>query len=457
MRGSISAVNDLRPFLSVIFVIWSASVWAEPLPYVDSNFECTTAVDAQRYVQDFRIDLKSFGGEELCDSNRDSKKLYNDLQIIEKGKFVASIPHPFVRGFIADSQYYEWIKKQTRSIERKNDLPYATAYNIGGFFTMQSGWSRLSTLGRVGAFIHEARHTEGFKHVVCDRGSYQETRILACERNFAEGGSFAVEMEYYARVATQGVNFHPVYKKMARLMAMARSPIFFNTAPVQSREGLLALSLDGKKSYLFDGQNWIHREIPAVQAVLKRTSFGAVLFDGLNAFSIDMYQNAGSTDPIPDQYSYFKLIAENKKSTFDFEEFDQTGEIFFVHISKENILTPYDFSRGTWGADLKLPFSVVKTSTALPGQLKKGYYLISSNSEVYAYQPESQRLVRQTGNWDAGNKNVVSFNNQSLILRNDNRIYVQSSQKLIPWDGADLKFSDLVTVPLYDAFQVVKE
>ena len=322
---------------------------------------------------------------------------------------------------------------------------------------MQDGWSRLSTLGRVGAFLHEARHTQGYKHLICERGPYQGTQVLACDRNFADGGSFAVEMEYYARVAVQGENFHPVFKKMARLMAMAKSNIFFNTVPMQRREGLFGLSSDGRVGFLYDGGSWVQREIAQSTGHLKRTSYGAVLFDGVDAFAIDPYQNAENSNSVKDTYSYFKLLAENKKSTKEFEEFDSGLKRFVVHISKENILNQYDFARGTWGPDLQLPFDVVKISTAIPGKIQTGLFFIDGQGQIHAYQPETQRLVSQNLIWNFSDKNVVSFKDQTLILKNDGKIYIQNEQGVKLWDGAKSKFSDLVSVPLYDSFEVVKK
>lgn len=436
-----------------------SAVLAQTMPYQDAEFGCIDVAQAQRYVQDFKIDVASFGGMELCNPQVDTKKLLNDIQILENGRFdSANTQNKFIRGFVDSSNYYAWMKSETRGVERGQDIPYATAYNSGGYFTMQDGWAKLSTLGRVGTFVHEARHTEGYRHIQCTQGSYQGTSVAGCDTSYSYGGSHAVEMEYYARVAVQGVNFHPVYKKMARLMAIARSNIFFNTPIIQPREAVLALATDRKSVGLYDQGQWVTREVPDVPGRLKRTSYGAVLFDGLRAFAIELYENSGFTDPVSDTYSYFKLLSEKDTAVKDMEEFDSGIKRYVVKVSTDNKLAAYDFPNGVWGRDQNLGFDVVNTSTAVPGVAQSGYYLVSQAGDVYAYQPQNGRVVSQNKKWDFDNVSVINYNNQSLMLKSNGHIFTQSSTgEVKPWSEANEIYSALVTTPVYDGFEVKKQ
>lgn len=145
---------------ALIVALFFVNVAVAEIPYQDSEFSCLTNAEADKYVKDFNIDVTSFGGKELCDATIDTKKLFNDIKIVEGGKFKTG-ENNLIKGFVDGSKYYSWLISQTRGVERGNDVPWATAYNAGGYFTMQDGWAQLSTLGRVGTFIHEARHTEG--------------------------------------------------------------------------------------------------------------------------------------------------------------------------------------------------------------------------------------------------------------------------------------------------------
>ncbi len=425
------------------------------MPYLDQEFTCITAVEADKYTEDFGIDVASFGGKELCNADVDTKKLFNDIRIVENGKFAGG-ENKLIRGFVDNANYYSWMVQQTRGVQRGNDVPWATAYNMHGYFTMQDGWAKASTLGRVGTFIHEARHTEGYMHIPCTHGPYQGSSLAGCDTNYGYGGSHAVEMEYYARVSVQGSNFHPVYKKMARLMAMARSNFVFNTIVMQPHEAVLAVSQDGSRAHFFDQGKWFTREVPQFMGRLKRTSFGAVLFNGLTAMSIELYKNSGSSDPVEDTYSYYKLLKETK-NVKDFAEFNFGVKRYVVKITNDNKLAAYNFPGGGWGNDLQVPFSVSKTTTSIPGSTKEGLYLVSPDGTIYNYAPETQKLVSQPGLWDATNKDVITFKNQNLILRQDSKIYLQNSSTLAPWVETTNLYSGLVTVPVYDAFEVVKD
>lgn len=458
-------------FILLIIQVQAAfSVQNDTIPYQDPQFSCISTEKANQYITDFHIDTVSFGGIELCDSSKETKKLFNDLQIIEQAQFNDVGENNLIKGFVAKNKYYEWMKKQTYGVQRGNDVPYATAYNSGGYFTMQDGWAKLSTLGRVGTIIHEARHTAGYRHIPCKQGPYQGLSLDGCDSNYNYAGSHAVEMEYYARVSVQGVNFHPVYKKMARLMAIARSSVFFNKSPIQVREAVLGLNADTTDNfaYLYDQQSWFKKEIPNQtfhpEQKLKRTGFGAVIFDGIQAFAVEMYKNSGFSDAIQDNYSYFKLLIENKKSIKEFEEFDIGTKRYVVQISKDNKISKFQFAQGAWGNEQNIPFNVVKASTAIAGQvsghsqLAKGLYLISDNQDIFSYNPETQKMQKEIGTWDVNYKKVIHFNNQNLILQNDGQVLVQDNQSLQNWIPAqDKRFSDLVAVPLYDAFEVNKE
>jgi len=459
---------DIRLFITLVLLISTqlqAQIATGEMPYQDDKFTCISAEKADRYIKDFGVNVASFGGKELCKASVDFKKLMNDFQIIEQGDFGAG-DNLFIKGFVAAKDYYSWMKSQTRGVERGQDVPYATAYNSGGYFTMQDGWAILSTLGRVGTVIHEARHTAGYRHIPCQQGTYQGSSVAGCDSTYSYGGSHAVEMEYYARVSVQGKNFHPVYKKMARLMAIGRSNIFFNSPVIQKKESVLVLSENKDKSYLLNDQlNWVTREVPQVDSsyVLKRTSFGAVLFNLAQALSIDMYENSKYADPVEDTYSYFKLLGESAdKKINDFEEYDQGVKRFVTLLSNDMKIGSYDFPNGQWGRFQTVPFQVVKTTTEITQTgSPKGYYLIQSNGQIAQFQPQNNRLVTLNNvQWNFDDLKVVSYLDKKLVLKkNGVLVEKQSDGSEKNWSLAEkLGFiSDVVNVPVYDGFSVKTE
>lgn len=447
----------MKHLLLAAVLLFSFHSHADNMPYQDGEFACITQAEADRYVSDFHINVQSFGGMELCNGAADTKRLFNDLQIIEHGQFdTTATTNRFIKNFVEPTQYYTWMRSQTRSINRGQDVPYATAYNSGGNFTMQDGWAKLSTLGRVGTVIHEARHTAGYRHIPCTQGTYQGSSVQGCDTSYSYGGSHAIEMEYYANVAVRGTNFHPVYQKMARLMAIARSNIFFNTPVIQSHEAVLALSADRQSAKMFNNGEWVDREVPMVEGRLKRTSFGGVLFNGLQAMSIELYRNSGFTDLVADTYSYFKLLLENKTPVKDFEEFDEGTKRFVVRVTADNKLTPYDFPNGAWGRDVALPANIVRASTAALGQTQTGLYLVGANGEIYNYKASTKAITKLTSTWNPDHQEVIVYKGQNLVLLNNGQIMVSTLMGLQPWTETNETFAGLVTVPVYDGFEVVR-
>lgn len=427
------------------------------MPYLDESFACTSQQKAQQFTRDFNISIDEFGGMELCNGNVDTKKLFNDLAIIEDGKFSATNKEQnvFIKNFFAAGTYYQWMKSQTRSMNRGNDVPYATAYNSWGNFTMQDGWAKLSTLGRVGTVIHEARHTAGYRHVPCRQGPYAGASLDGCDTDYNYGGSHAIEMEYYARVSVLGENFHPVYKQMARLMGIARGNFTFNTSPIRTREGLLLLEKSSRTPVLFDGVNSMDRDAAFTAGVLKRTSFGAVIFNGREASAIEMYEKSKVSHPIMDAYSYFKLLTHNNNPlpVKDFEEFDIANKRYVVQITTRNQIQSYNFPRGNWNNPVNLPAQQFKTTTTLEDGTK-GYFLINTQNEVQAFDPNRQSFGSPIARWNTDIVSYANYEGGRLALYNDGTIYQNNKGTWAVWPQATSKYSDMINVPLYDGFEV---
>jgi hypothetical protein len=441
-------------FFSLIF---AGMVWGQDLAYKDPDFSCIDQATAQRYIQDFSIDTASFGGVELCNSQVDTKKLFNDLQIIEKGQFnfFSNSSNTFIRGFLPANNYYSWMKSQTRGVHRGNDIPTATAYNSGGYFTMQNGWSLSSTLGRVGTVIHEARHTAGYRHVPCAHGPYQDVSMDACDSNYQYSGSHAIEMEYYARVSVLGTNFHPVYKAMARLMGIARSNFVFNQPIIQKKEAILALNQNGAQADLFVDGQVISRDVPQVQGVMKRTSFGASIFDGTQAYSIELYGKNHLNDTIKDGYSYYKLMDRNPSQLFDFEEFDVDTKRYVTQMKSNSFLQFFTFSKGDWTRGEPLSIQVARSATHLSNG-QTGYFLIDTQGTIYPVNVQTQSLDQALNfKWDPSHVEIADNNGTTLILKTDGLIYErQSNGSENIWPLAKGHYISLINAPIYDGFVV---
>lgn len=438
----------MRKLFSLVVFCFSAVIFAEGLPVQDGDFGCITAQKAQQYVRDFNINVSSFGGMELCNANVDTKKLFNDLQLIEKGQFSGSEKNIFIGNFVDSNNYYGWAQRQTAGVRRGQDIPTATAYNSSGYFTMQDGWARLSSLGRVGVFLHEARHTEGYYHVQCDQGPYKNVAMAGCDETLREGGSHGVEMEYYSRVVLQGENFHPVYKQMARLMNLGRANFVFNETVMKSQEILVA---SGDKEILLmdEDAKIIHTPLAYNNGgSLHRSSFGVTLLNETSATAVDLY--SGNLEPINDEYSYFKLLGDGRMpKVSDMEEFDVNNKRYLFALTQDGKLYSFVFSQGRWSSPSSVPNVVALVTTSPQGQ--EGLFALTKTNEVYVIDPQNMRLGNRVGTWDPLVVNYVKWGSQLLSVHQSGEVLESASGKsYLPL--ASYKVQQMVRAPIYDAF-----
>lgn len=445
------------------------------LPVKDGDFGCIPQAQADRYIQDFSIDTQSFGGVELCKPEVDTKKLFNDLRLIEEGKFEGKGTNLLIRGFLQADKYYTWMKGQTRGIERGNDIPFATAYNSGGYFTMQDGWAILSTLGRVGTVVHEARHTAGYSHVPCTAGPYMGTSVSGCDTTYEYGGSHAIEMEYYARVAVLGTNFHPLYQSMARMMAMGRSNVFFNKSPIQRKMAVMAKTHDGRGVLVFNNQSF-SRNLPVTSTGhLKRTSFGATWFDQAQGIALDVYKpfsmnlmdgqfvandlnEEQSNDYSLDDFSYFKLLRQDRgqgHDILDAEEFDIGLQRYFMVLNSKAEMNSYVFPEGKWRGYAKAPSQSGQFRAISPEGSEKIYF-VADNRDVFELNPGNLQYSKQSWTWPQDFTSYAKTQSEVLGLSTKGEVFsIQKGQPTQAFPALQgMQVDDLISVPTYDAFEV---
>lgn len=420
------------------------------LPGEDADFQCIDHDLADKYIRDFNINVRSFGGLELCRNDSESKMLLNDIYLVEEGRFGASRSNLFIRGFIPEDRYYTWMRSETRGVRRGSGIPYATAYNSGGYFTMQDGWSHLSTLGRVGTIIHEARHTAGYGHTPCDQGPYANEYLPGCDSTLSQGGSHGVEMEYYARVNLMGTNFHPIYQQMARLMLLARANFVFNDQPLKPKAAVVARTTSGVLVLPeYAAQPIAHLNLQAApEWRLKRTSFGAALLSGHEAYALDL--EWGKPELVVDAYSYYKILLDGRLgNVLDMEEFDIGDQRYLIALTDSG-LHRYIFAEGNWSRPLQGPDVKALLTTTPDGQ--KGIFVRTTHDEIFALHPETLRRLKKMGDWPSDLSGVAYHGQSILWLLTDGQVVNASSgQKFDPL--ANEPVVEIITAPVYQVLE----
>lgn len=444
--------------LLLLFTFLSYSAFPTQLTPEDDS-SCFDSQSAKTYILDLNINVESFGGNELCQNNSELKKLLSDLYILQMGQFSEGAPHALNPGFIKSSQYYPWLKSQTKEIEREKNTDRTPAFNSQGRIVLQHSWPLQSTMDRIGTLIHEARHTTGYPHERCAQGPYVEMYGFNCDRSFSHGGAHAVEIEYYARVALYGRNFHPMYQSMARLMAMARGNFVFNKPALTQREGLL-IQTDSGHFWLSDNQRWLFRPPlrvgnRMVNGLLKRTSFGASLFSGNRAFAIDLYKNKES-EPLTDLFSYFKIINDMNITAREFEEFDINNKRIVLSISNDNRFSTFNFSQSDWRPYLPLDFTPLHSSTVSP-TYDTGYFVIDTDYNVHAFDSNTYRFIKTNKHWDSEILGLAKVNGDLLALTKHKKLLKFVDQRWIELPlPPGVKINQMATVPLFQEMDLIE-
>ena len=195
---------------------------------------CYEQTRADNYVQTLGIRPETFRDwRDLCNPRNEFVALLKafdfifSLELQQTSQPIAAIP-----GWIS-SDYLSYFKTNVTSIVRGNER------ETNAYMTSESGqvvinpsfFSDLNLLRRAATLIHEARHRNiRYAHVVCLRGDFIGKK--SCDASFNRGGSFAVEIEFFARVHYLATNVSAADKARARDMALRLLREDFNHAGI---------------------------------------------------------------------------------------------------------------------------------------------------------------------------------------------------------------------------------
>jgi len=281
--------------------------------------------------------------------------------------------------------------------------------------------------------------------------------VAGCDRTYEYGGSHAVEMEYYARVSVLGENFHPVYQSMARMMAMGRSNIFFNKSPIKQKNVLLLAQQNGS-AILFADQRQISRTLPSQEGVLKRSSFGAAWITPTQVFAIDPYKTSTGVFA-KDDYSYFKLLNQDRgqgQDLIDQEEADLGPKRHFLILNSKSQVSSYEFPAGKWRPYRTTPMKDLKIKTTGPDGTQ-AVLLVARTGEAYSIDPENlSQTTKLPWVWPSDYSQFAVQDSKVLGLNNSGQVDLIEkgvSKGAFPALQGQ-KFEQMVSIPLYDAFEV---
>jgi len=244
-------------------------------------------------------------------------------------------------------------------------------------------------------------------------------------------------------------------------MAVGRGNWVFNKTPITARKALVLVDSKSQQPVLVDGDKVIDRVGPSTQgAVLKSTSAGATYFYGDRVYAIDLYGNEQGDYKMQDDYTYFKFIrSPNYPATqsVDLEEHDIGTRRFFVSLDKQGALRSYNYGQGAWSAPTASHVASADRLVTVTPSGQEGFFALTQNGSLHPFNPETLVLGSALNeSWPQTAETYVKYQNQTLMLGSDGVVY-NTANKVATQPYALLQgrtFSQMVSAPLYDAFDV---
>lgn len=119
------------------------------------------------------------------------------------------------------SSWWNYFIGRINNFEVDNTCPkgvIAYVYAFGGrtmYACSAALTDQFTAMDLASVFMHEARHLDGFPHMMCTHGP-REGLQGACDNRISDGGSYAVTVETYAQLSKYANDIHPALKAYAR-------------------------------------------------------------------------------------------------------------------------------------------------------------------------------------------------------------------------------------------------
>lgn len=142
-----------------------------------------------------------------------------------------------------------------------------TMYACSGALTDQ-----FTALDLASVFMHEARHIDGFPHMMCSHGPRQGLQG-ACDRRISDGGSYAVTVETYAQLSKYAQGIHPALKAYARSASVIYADeAFEETVRITRTARFMVITKDRNIHTLnLDGSHQVVGQAPELGHVVMRS------------------------------------------------------------------------------------------------------------------------------------------------------------------------------------------
>lgn len=218
------------PFLVFILIAIGSMASAENGLSLKSN--CYDAARAASYIKSFNVKTSDFNySKELCNPKNELLPIFEAFDFIRSIAFDQDGARAVIPGIVGTG-YFEYLKKNIKRVVKETHADADGSMDPDtGEMAIGTGYIKNPDLvERSGILVHEARHAakvkDGYSHIKCRAGEFKGEE--ACDPSFAAQGSYAVEVEFFARIYYSANNVGSDVKEAARKSALETIKENFN-------------------------------------------------------------------------------------------------------------------------------------------------------------------------------------------------------------------------------------
>ncbi|MFN3696213.1 MAG: hypothetical protein ACK4VO_02135 [Pseudobdellovibrio sp.] len=446
--------------LSAFFVLSTQSVNAQigisPIPpKQDPKEGCISAADMTEIANYFK-QFKNLAGQEYCHDESQTSYLLAGLNYIRKVQFSESMvnsPDELFTGKFA-KDWFGYFTKRINKIQIESNCPTGViAFVYAGFMadsTMHACPMALTNaftaLDLASVFLHEARHLDGFPHVVCAEGPRAGLQG-ACDKKISDGGSYAVTVETYTQLGQYGKDIHPAFRAIAQASALIYgAEAFQQKVKINTEEAFLALTSD-KKIYKIDSTLSKAPQIMGSTVDLGhfiKSKMGLVIMPTDKTKQMVRVFPTGETQSMANEYN--TSIVSDRQNVVDYY-FAWTWN---ARIEKNKVRFFCDKrEKPTQSTDVSFPSQVEAQSIVYPEGYtpNQNFAYVATSQGLYKFSCESGKgqIVAAQNTIDSDIKRIHRANNVILALTKTGEVLNLSNQA----QRIDLGLSNIVDITSY--------
>jgi hypothetical protein len=215
--------------------------------------DCVSTAEMQEIAQHFTQFKELADKGEYCFDGSQTSHLIAGIMFMRKTQFPTDMPKSpddLFSGTFKNDWYGYFIGRIT-DFEVQDDCPngvIAFVYSFGTtmYVCPAALTDNYTALDRASVFMHEARHIDGFPHMMCTHGPREGMRG-ACDNKISDEGSYAVTVETYAQISHFAQDLHPALRAYARNSSVVYADeAFENQVKINRKDQFLVLTNDSK-------------------------------------------------------------------------------------------------------------------------------------------------------------------------------------------------------------------